>query len=158
MAPDGMSFDSEKDLTPGRLRDLGKRVREGLLTSRNGGIALAVLLALAALAWGPLLLRRARGKIREDAGRRWERRVRRSLRRAGVEAPAVRTLPEVAARAAAAGHPAAPRVEELAVSLDRLRWSPAPDVEAEVSRIRALLRHLPRRRSAAGGDDVQLSS
>ncbi|MFH1529532.1 MAG: DUF3488 and transglutaminase-like domain-containing protein [Pseudomonadota bacterium] len=140
LSPERMDIDLSGDLTPQKVKDASRKVQETVWNPTMGRnllilLALLVLLGNARRIWRRLLGRRRGGGV----GRRWERRVRRVLSRAGLEVSDSVTLCEVAEGASEADHPAAAAAAELATAVDRLRWSPAPDVEAEVSSIRANL-------------------
>jgi len=140
LSPERMDIDLSGDLTPKKVKEASKKVSRALWNPEMGQMLLGLVALIILLAYGRRSWKRWRNRVPSTIGRRWERRVRKALARAGLEISEEDTLQQIAAAAADAGHPAAPATAEMADAIDRLRWSKAPDVDTEVSRIKS---HLP---------------
>jgi transglutaminase-like putative cysteine protease len=136
LSPERMDIDLSGDLTPQKVKEASKKVSRAIWNPEMGRMLLGLLCIIILLAYGRRSWRRWRRRAPSTVGRRWERKVRKALARAGLEITDDMTLQHVAAQATEAGHPAAVAVAEMADAIDRLRWSRNPDVGREIGRIR----------------------
>ena len=140
-SPDRLDVDLSGDLTPNKIREASKKVQHALWNPSTGRKLLAFVALVLFLIFARRLWKYGRTRApRRGLGRRWEKKVRSAIARAGLEVSNDQTLNEIAAAAAEANHPAAAAAKEMAETVDRLRWSVAPDVEGEVERLREVIR------------------
>lgn len=142
LSPERMDIDLSGDLTPQKVKEASKKVSRALWNPEMGRMLLGLLGVFVLIAYARRSWRRWRGRVPSSMGRRWERKVRKALARAGLEVPEGSTLQQVVDAAAEADHPAAAPGREMADAVNRLRWSERPDIEAELQSIRTNLRRV----------------